>query len=340
MENEDWKVAKLEESVRSLEEEKRKVEAFKRELPLCMHLLTDVIEALKRDLDQCRGQRCARSFGNFMSIKSELEEPGRVMAGKDSEDKMNWMCSAQLWRDNTGRSNCEETKNGKKIVEERDRELECLPTKESSYLESKSLTGNGAFVPFKSLPALREISKERKPAIPLSTLLLPVHPVNNEGYPAGMAPDPAPTIAVDHLSSQVQQQLPRKVRRCWSPDLHRHFLSALEQLGGAEVATPKQIRELMKVDGLTNDEVKSHLQKYRLHARGKSRHSDGMNRTLSVAGSATAPEEQQSTSSLQSGSQSGSPQSPLLLAWSTPAASASAGDSCEEDGKSESHGWK
>lgn len=28
------------------------------------------------------------------------------------------------------------------------------------------------------------------------------------------------------------------------------------------VATPKQIRELMKVDGLTNDEVKSHLQVY------------------------------------------------------------------------------
>jgi len=26
------------------------------------------------------------------------------------------------------------------------------------------------------------------------------------------------------------------------------------------VATPKQIREFMKVDGLTNDEVKSHLQ--------------------------------------------------------------------------------
>ena len=31
------------------------------------------------------------------------------------------------------------------------------------------------------------------------------------------------------------------------------------------VATPKQIRELMKVDGLTNDEVKSHLQVSRLH---------------------------------------------------------------------------
>ncbi|KAM0980261.1 hypothetical protein ACFX13_016257 [Malus domestica] len=35
---------------------------------------------------------------------------------------------------------------------------------------------------------------------------------------------------------------------------------ALQQLGGSHAATPKQIRELMKVDGLTNDEVKSHLQ--------------------------------------------------------------------------------
>lgn len=139
----------------------------------------------------------------------------------------------------------------------------------------------------------------------------------------------------------------RKSRRCWSPELHRRFVSALHQLGGSQsrtsppsslnddsnpnhlysydtneqhpllnlyrctdgcleirsrlvflqflcvgillafcsgvyvgfelhkfnftdtgcgcaVATPKQIRELMKVDGLTNDEVKSHLQVYTL----------------------------------------------------------------------------
>lgn len=31
------------------------------------------------------------------------------------------------------------------------------------------------------------------------------------------------------------------------------------------VATPKQIRELMQVDGLTNDEVKSHLQVSKPH---------------------------------------------------------------------------
>ncbi|RWR97806.1 myb family transcription factor EFM-like protein [Cinnamomum micranthum f. kanehirae] len=67
--------------------------------------------------------------------------------------------------------------------------------------------------------------------------------------------------------AQTTTQPQRKSRRCWSPDLHRRFVNALQMLGGSQVATPKQIRELMKVDGLTNDEVKSHLQKYRLHMR-------------------------------------------------------------------------
>ncbi|XP_074305205.1 transcription factor HHO5-like [Silene latifolia] len=65
----------------------------------------------------------------------------------------------------------------------------------------------------------------------------------------------------------------RKQRRSWSPELHCRFIDALEKLGGSQVATPKQIRDLMQVDGLTNDEVKSHLQKYRLHVRKVPTHS-------------------------------------------------------------------
>lgn len=88
-------------------------------------------------------------------------------------------------------------------------------------------------------------------------------------------------------SRQREEKEGRKSRRCWSPELHRKFLQALQKLGGSNglfhillllrsycccsflvlmficcgaVATPKQIKELMKVDGLTNDEVKSHLQ--------------------------------------------------------------------------------
>ncbi|KAK4784264.1 hypothetical protein SAY86_018632 [Trapa natans] len=62
----------------------------------------------------------------------------------------------------------------------------------------------------------------------------------------------------------------RKPRRCWSQELHRKFLDALQTLGGSQVATPRQIMELMKDEGLTNDEVKGHLQKYRLHNRPPS----------------------------------------------------------------------
>ncbi|KAG2328364.1 hypothetical protein Bca52824_011092 [Brassica carinata] len=65
----------------------------------------------------------------------------------------------------------------------------------------------------------------------------------------------------------LQQQVLRKQTRCWTPELHRRFVDALQHLGGPGVATPKQIREHMQEEGLTNDEVKSHLQKYRLHIR-------------------------------------------------------------------------
>ncbi|KAM1483701.1 hypothetical protein ACFXTO_035842 [Malus domestica] len=47
-----------------------------------------------------------------------------------------------------------------------------------------------------------------------------------------------------------------------------HSLLCVGQSLQVQAATPKQIRELMKFDGLTNDEVKSHLQKLEviLHA--------------------------------------------------------------------------
>nr|QEX51345.1 myb family transcription factor EFM-like isoform X2 [Cymbidium ensifolium] len=82
----------------------------------------------------------------------------------------------------------------------------------------------------------------------------------------------SPSAAEALESSTTTENIapPRKQRRCWSPELHRKFLDALEQLGGSQSATPKQIRDLMKVERLTNDEVKSHLQKYRLHTRRPS----------------------------------------------------------------------
>ncbi|KDP24333.1 hypothetical protein JCGZ_25629 [Jatropha curcas] len=50
-------------------------------------------------------------------------------------------------------------------------------------------------------------------------------------------------------------------RIIWTTELHSRFVDALEFLGGPEAATPKQIKEVMKLEGLTID------QKYRLHIR-------------------------------------------------------------------------
>ncbi|CAH9100986.1 unnamed protein product [Cuscuta europaea] len=58
-----------------------------------------------------------------------------------------------------------------------------------------------------------------------------------------------------------------KPRLKWTPQLHHRFLEAVNQLGGAEKATPKSLMRVMNIDGLTLYHLKSHLQKFRL---GKS----------------------------------------------------------------------
>ncbi|XP_027360608.1 two-component response regulator-like APRR2 isoform X2 [Abrus precatorius] len=58
----------------------------------------------------------------------------------------------------------------------------------------------------------------------------------------------------------------KKMKVDWTPELHKKFVKAVEQLG-IDQAIPSRILELMKVDGLTRHNVASHLQKYRIHKR-------------------------------------------------------------------------
>ncbi|KAF3609420.1 hypothetical protein DY000_02048355, partial [Brassica cretica] len=132
----------------------------------------------------------------------------------------------------------------------------------------------------------------------------------------------------------LQQQALRKQRRCWTPELHRLFVDALQQLGGPGVATPKQIREHMQEESLTNDEVKSHLQKYRLHIRKSD--SNLEKQSVVVLGfnlwNSSQEEEEESgeggETSKRSNSQSDSPQGPLQLPCTT---TTTCGDSSMED---------
>ncbi|XP_073030134.1 myb family transcription factor EFM-like isoform X3 [Primulina eburnea] len=234
---------KLEEFLARLEEERLKIDAFKRELPLCMQLLNNAMETSRQQLQSQRsmnegGRPVLEEFIPLKNTSSEITTD----QNNSSSDKANWMTSAQLWNQEseTRTPSPKENNDHMKIAlngKQRKEEMELDAAKNSS--ESNSRREN----------------------------------VNNSGAEKDQV----------HGAANTTSQAQRKARRCWSPDLHRRFVNALQMLGGSQsVATPKQIRELMKVDGLTNDEVKSHLQKYRLHTRRPSPNSQTTQATPQV----------------------------------------------------------
>ncbi|EOX98182.1 hypothetical protein QUC31_015308 [Theobroma cacao] len=363
------KVSKVDAFVKGLEEEMRKIDAFKRELPLCMLLLNDAIVALKEESMQCVTRNVEPVLEEFIPLKNNKKETkhseedgASITTKKDKDpnnnnyninkDKKNWMSSVQLW--NTDDDDYRST----------DHKLDTKRNDEDPFQGCKNRGSARAFMPFKPNLGLA-VRKEEKEEIPVHGLTLLTPGIKNLKEESGStgsrtscsravsssAPNAqsnfrsGPQPLAHHLQQQQQQQqTARKQRRCWSPELHRRFVNALQQLGGSQVATPKQIRELMQVDGLTNDEVKSHLQKYRLHTRRlPPSTTTPANQSVVVLGSGLwISQDQYGESSKGSSSQSGSPQGPLQLAANTGGTSTTGGDSMEddEDAKSESYSWK
>ncbi|XP_019162796.1 PREDICTED: transcription factor PCL1-like [Ipomoea nil] len=66
----------------------------------------------------------------------------------------------------------------------------------------------------------------------------------------------------------------KRPRLVWTPQLHKRFVDAVAHLG-IKNAVPKTIMQLMSVDGLTRENVASHLQKYRLYLKRMQGLSNG-----------------------------------------------------------------
>ncbi|KAL4279542.1 hypothetical protein GQ457_03G046100 [Hibiscus cannabinus] len=262
----------------SMKEERLKIDAFKRELPLCMQLLSNAVEASRQQLHACRANQGSRPvLEEFIPLKNSSSENSDK--SQNMSDKANWMTSAQLWSQAGNEMKPQSTITSPK---ETDIGFNVSP---KLALDTKQ-RNSGAFLPFskdrnsgpagstlQALPelALASVNKDMEDKKCLETEN-DCQRRENSGKEQGKGTscNSADGQTTYNNASTNGSQAHRKARRCWSPDLHRRFVNALQMLGGSQVATPKQIRELMKVEGLTNDEVKSHLQKYRLHTRRPS----------------------------------------------------------------------
>ncbi|CAL9132158.1 unnamed protein product [Musa acuminata var. zebrina] len=240
--------------VRALEEERKKIQVFQRELPLCLQIVTHAIDSARRQmnghatmsedgpiLEEFIPLKPSSSSSEDRSVDGAAKKSG--LAATRADEKPDWLRSVQLWN------------------QEADAFGKVEPPTKPIAVNARRI--GGAFHPF-------EREKHVAAPIPASSST-----TSGKGGVGGSG------VGGEEKEKEGQSQPHRKARRCWSPELHQRFLHALKQLGGSHVATPKQIRELMKVDGLTNDEVKSHLQKYRLHNRRPSTavHSSSSNTT-------------------------------------------------------------
>ncbi|XP_054788078.1 transcription factor HHO5-like isoform X2 [Prosopis cineraria] len=352
------KLSRFDEFLKRLEEEMKKIDAFKRELPLCMLLLNDAILTLKEESAKLRMPTSRPVLEEFIPLTRECDQKKDNKKENGCRDKKNWMSSVQLWNTsihpatNHAYEQRQHYELENKKCEEEGQSVPEVPFQSGRNGDN----GCRAFFPFSAYPsnpatpvATRE---EKEDSINGLSLLTPGTKNLKEGSGSSgsgssssravssSTPSSQPIIPTGHL--QPQKQVARKQRRCWSPELHRRFVNALQQLGGSLAATPKQIRELMQVDSLTNDEVKSHLQKYRLHTRRTPATTAAPANQSVVLGGLWMSQDQHNESSKASSSGSGSPQGPLQLAGSGGGMSRTEGDSMEDDEeeKSESFSWK
>ncbi|XP_048328658.1 transcription factor HHO5-like [Ziziphus jujuba] len=243
-----WSV--LNDYMREHEEELARVMVFKRELPQCMLLLMDAIEVLKVEIRKAEKE------------KEHAEEQKRIseLLARNKRSYENYNQNEQMNNTNVEQGHGQYLVNPLSAANSWDSYRPDLNRTDQPYNYGEN--GKGKEVERE----VAVVTKTKYPRIGSSDNHEGISLVGNES-----AEEP-------HYQQEPRQQaepmLPEPTdlwrnitRRYWTPDLHARFLDALNILGGPEVATPKQIKETMQIEGLTTDQVKSHLQKYRNHNR-------------------------------------------------------------------------
>ncbi|ERN07966.1 hypothetical protein AMTRI_Chr08g203640 [Amborella trichopoda] len=123
------------------------------------------------------------------------------------------------------------------------------------------------------------VSTLRRQALPTNLKSLPSFSLQQEHEPTEPATESrarkfSDREATDEIMDSsrpdpVDEQSARTLKRprlVWTPQLHKRFVDVVAHLG-IKNAVPKTIMQLMNVEGLTRENVASHLQKYRLYLK-------------------------------------------------------------------------
>ncbi|KAJ4714943.1 Two-component response regulator [Melia azedarach] len=214
------------------------------------------IGKLKKEVMQCTEAQEQPEVEEVIASKRNTTEGVEV---NDLSDKREWMSSFQLWSSDI---NFDHKKKDSVSEVQLRRQENNQPANENPIELFNCWYRDGAFVPFKEQIGFARTRDNEVSQAPGLSLMMPALKLDSrEPKKVGRRPK----WYARSENNQQQRRQCRKVRRSWSNELHRLFVDVLNHLGGCHAATPKQIRQLMRVDGLTNDEIKSHLQKYRLY---------------------------------------------------------------------------
>jgi hypothetical protein len=201
------------------------------------------MEASRQQLHSYRANQGPKPvLEEFIPLKHPSSEGSEKAI--NASDKANWMTSAQLWSQ-AG----EETKQQSPVTSPKESDIG-FGVNLKQALENKPRNG-GAFLPFSKdrnscgSQALRELPELALASSPDKEMEDKKNPesdmrresscrVMNNGTAVieqAKGPDCQTNTTANGTTTT---QTHRKARRCWSPDLHRRFVNALQMLGGSQ----------------------------------------------------------------------------------------------------------
>ncbi|KAM0837742.1 hypothetical protein ACQ4PT_061435 [Festuca glaucescens] len=120
------------------------------------------------------------------------------------------------------------------------------------------------FAEFEAVAAGGGMEELRDQQVPCAELLAAMENVGSASPTGGGVENAAFAEAGDEKGKTSHGK--KKAKVDWTPDLHRRFVQAVEQLG-IDKAVPSRILEIMGINSLTRHNIASHLQKYRSHRK-------------------------------------------------------------------------